>query len=91
MQKLYAVTIASQIYRYLYEFEEKVEEYERAVNGGLRLNGNRLNKFTYLVVPSEHSTEAREALDCLRKNNYIYSYTLDPAGKILVLNFNYRG
>ena len=91
IHKLYAVTIASQIYRYLYEFDERVGEYERAVNGGLRLNGNRLNKFTYLIVPSENSSEPREALDCLRKNHYVYSYTLDPAGKIVVLNFSYRG
>ena len=74
IQQLYAVSVTSQLYRYIYEFDEKASEYEKAINGAVKLTNVRFTKTPYLVVPAEYSKEAQEAMTVLRTNRYISAF-----------------
>lgn len=89
IEQLYAVTITSQIYRYLYEFEEKASEYEKAIGGSVRLRGVRFNKIPCLVIPKEYIEEAQCALKALRSNGYITSFKIDKGSYIFVIEYTY--
>ena len=89
IQQLYAVTITSQIYRYLHEFEEKAAQYEEAIGGSVRLRGARFNKISCLVIPAEYIKEAEGVLNILRANRYISSFNADKNSYICIIEYRY--
>ncbi len=85
VQQLYAVSVASQLYRYIHEFEEKAGDYEKAVNGSVRLAGVRLSKTAYLAVPVELSDEAQEAMNVIRAAGYISSFRVWASPPVFII------
>ena len=90
LEQLYAVTITSQIYRYIHEFEEKAGEYESAVSGALKLSNKIFDKSPFLVIPSEYSEQAKRAIAVLARNRYISSPKSKDTGRIYVISFEYK-
>lgn len=90
IEQLYAVTVTSQIYRYIHEFEEKADEYESAVSGAVRLSNKRFDKSPFLVIPSEYAEMAKRAVSVLARNRYISSPKSKDTGRIYVISFEYK-
>ncbi|MBF0473450.1 MAG: hypothetical protein HQK93_06920, partial [Nitrospirae bacterium] len=86
IQKLYAISIACQVSRYLYEFDEKSMDYEKAIGGAVKLSSsNKYIKIPFLVVPSEYAKEANEAVNVLKKHGYVTKYSTDNAPPLFVI------
>lgn len=85
IQKLYAVSIASQIYRYVSEFNEKAADYERAIGSEVKLADRNFCKVPFLVVPLEYATEAKEALNTLLTHGYVKSYQSASAAPLFLI------
>jgi hypothetical protein len=90
IQKLYAVSIASQLYRYIYEFNEKASEYEGAIGCAVKLSHCNFAKVPFLVVPLEYASEAQEAANTLRTHGYIKSYRSESASPLFVIEATLR-
>jgi len=88
IEKLYAATVACQLFRYFHEFEDRAVGYEK-VSGGVKLQGIRFNKIPYIVVPTENAAELRTALDAIKKNGYITSSLTKDGGAIVVARIAY--
>jgi len=90
IQKLYAVSVACQLYRYMHEFEELAPDYEKIGNGIARLSNIRFSKTPYLVVPVEHANEAQEAMSILKSHGYITSYKAWQSSPICIIETSLR-
>lgn len=90
IQKLYAVSLACQNYRYVHEFDEKASEYEKAIGGTVKLSGRSLPKVPFLAVPLEYSAEAQEAMNALRTHGYIKTYRAVSAAPLFIIEASLR-
>jgi len=88
IERLYAVTVACQLYRYFHEFEEKAGTYEK-FTAPVKLRGVKFTKVPYLVVPDERREKAEAVLAVLKRARFISSYTAEHSSPLYVIEFSY--
>lgn len=87
--KLYAVSIACQLYRYVHEIDELVAKYEQASHKVVKLANRRFNKRPFIVIPLEYEPQAMSAVQILTSNGYISSVTIVADDRVTVIGFSF--
>jgi|GEM_PF-2312894 len=88
LEKLYAATIAAQIFRYIHEFEEMAAKYEK-FTGSITLQGVKFEKQQFLVVPKEYAGELESTMEVLKKNRVISSFHIEQTPQLVIAGFSY--
>lgn len=88
--KLYAATIACQLCRYFYEYEEKVDSYQSAIgNENCLPVGSDYLCEPYLVVPVETQQQADAAANYLQSRGIISQIVPDKNSRLYVIKVVY--
>jgi len=85
IERLYAITVTCQLYRYFFEFEAILSTYAKKIPPQTIEKIKNLKKSGYLIVPIDYSQKAITAMNILRSNNYINSYSTKEASKLFIL------
>jgi hypothetical protein len=85
IERLYAITVTCQLYRYFFEFEAILSTYAKKIPPQTIEKIKNLKKSGYLIVPIDYSQKAVTAMNILRSNNYINSYSTKEASKLFIL------
>ena len=88
--KLYSVSVACQLLRYLHEYSERSNCYASVVGGVSALEVSVPPELVaYFVVPIEMKSQAIRAFDFLRLNGYISNYSGDTDRMLYVARIRY--
>jgi hypothetical protein len=88
-EKLYAITVACQLLRYFFEFEEIMSTYAKKMPQQNIANINNPQKSAFLIVPINRFNEAVTAMNLLQLNNFVKSYSIDETLKLSVLKIEF--
>jgi hypothetical protein len=72
--KLYAVTVACQLYRYVHEYNNKKPEYKKAIGDRIFIDQMRLQIEPYLVIPIEAKDQGNASLNYLQREGIVRCY-----------------
>jgi hypothetical protein len=86
--RLYAMTIAAQLYRYYFEFEELASQYE-SFTRPIKLRGVGFSRWPLLVVPAECARELRTATEALAAHGFVVSPSLETTPRLAMASFSY--
>jgi hypothetical protein len=86
--RLYALTIAAQLYRYYFELEDLASQYE-SFTQPIKLSGVRFSKLPFLVVPAEYARELRTATEALAAHGFVVSPTFETTACLALASFSW--
>ena len=84
-ERLYAVTVACQLFRYFHEFECLISTYTKKIPIQSLADINIPQKSAFLIVPIGCSQRAVTAMNILQSNGYIVSYSVDETSELYLL------
>lgn len=87
--KLYAVTLACQLFRYVYEYHEKVSYYRKAIGNKSIPLGSIVQCESYLVIPIEAKEEGKYALNHLKEMGILAGFIPDESSRLYVAKVVY--
>ncbi len=89
-EKLYAITIGCQLYRYYFEFDYLTGTYTKCIHGGKLALIRDMRKSAFLLVPVDYSEYATNAVNALQTGHYITSYFYDNTPELFIMEIKYN-
>lgn len=89
LTKLFAISIACQLFRYLHEHNEKYPKYMRAI-GDYLPHSQLYHLIPFFVAPIEARQQVNYALSYLKENGYIFDFSTKNTCKLYVAEIAYN-
>jgi len=87
--KLFAISIACQLYRYVHEHESLISRYMKAI-GNYMPNSVSYHLVPFFVVPIEAQQQADCALIYLKNNGHIFDFSISSTCKQYFIKIDYH-